>query len=638
MNQTGKPADETDTSQDSDTDESIADSEGETTSKQKLPVYKQGMTRQELKALDREIPWRRILQMPVSYIDKFIEAVIKESDSWASWQSVEPLPDAEAEKILSDPVMKRRVIKSRACYRDKALGVGEVRAKCRVVALGHLDPDIATLTRNTATPGRIAEHVVYSCIVAGYNAELFSSGLPWVAWSGDAATAFLQGEQAERHLPIYITPPKDGIIALTNTWQHRLYRVRGNIYGLCNAPFTWSREVIKRLQSLGYRQHSFDKQLFYKVAGSEVISLILVYVDDFVGLHRNDYNINEVHSLFKWGSLSFFEQDKAVVFKGKELTLTKNEDNRYVLKITMTKFIEGLDSGKLHRGRLQGDSALTLAEQKELRSITGCLQWCSTQSRPEIAPVVSLSAHGSAATTADLKGLYSAIDYLKETSRCGILLQDVPLNKDTVVIGYSDASWANARRSGSQIGTVVGLTTSMALSEPSKVSLTDWKSARSPRVCRSTLAAEASAGDELSDRASFVNAFISELVHLVPSHRVGNRLSYIQCTDAKSLYDSIVNESPSMADKRTLISVRTIQESVDATQIRWVPTRFQFADGLTKVDDKLRMAFNRWLQFPMAIVVEHPSNYLLEERYFDAKKHGTKKKIEVAENGKRPTK
>lgn len=202
------------------------------------------------------------------------------------------------------------------------------------------------------------------------------------------------------------------LISLTNTWQHKLYRVRGNIYGLANAPFTWSREVIRRLESLDYRQHSFDKQLFYKVIDSQVVSMILVYVDDFIGLHRSDYNIDEVHQAFKWGSLQFFEPNKAIVFKGKELTIAKGQNNRYTMKITMKKFIEGLDSGKLHRGRLQGDPALVPSEQKELRSVTGCLQWLATQSRPEIAPVVSLTTHGAAATTADLKNLYAAIDYL----------------------------------------------------------------------------------------------------------------------------------------------------------------------------------------------------------------------------------
>ena len=67
--------------------------------------------------------------------------------------------------------------------------------KCRIVAFGSLDPDLKTISRNAATPG-IAEHLLYSMLVAGYNSELFCNKP-----SGDAATAFLQGQQSERALP-----------------------------------------------------------------------------------------------------------------------------------------------------------------------------------------------------------------------------------------------------------------------------------------------------------------------------------------------------------------------------------------------------------------------------------------------------
>ena len=157
-----------------------------------------------------------------------------------------------------------------------------------------------------------------------------------------------------------------------------------------------------------------------------------------------------------------------------------------------------------------------------------------------------------------------------------------------------------------------------------------------------SLDGQASAGDELSDRASYINALISELVHQVPAHRVGNRLSYIHCTDAKALYDCIINESRSVADKRTLVSMRAMQEFVEASQVHWVPTRFQFADGLTKVEDKLRASFNRCFQFPMASLVEHPSNYWLEDLYFEhaaGKKQPSKPAADTERpNGKRPTK
>ncbi len=144
------------------------------------------------------------------------------------------------------------------------------------------------------------------------------------------------------------------------------------------------------------------------------------------------------------------------------------------------------------------------------------------------------------------------------------------------------------------------------------VSLIDWKSSRSVRVCRSTLVAEASAGDGVADRSS-----------------PDCRLQSVQATDAKSLYDAIVSQNPNMTDKRTLVSVRAIQESVNCDQIYWLPTRFQFADGLTKSDERLRRSFTRWLQHPVAILVDHPRNYMYEELFFE----GATRKDPLDSNG-----
>ena len=51
--------------------------------------------------------------------------------------------------------------------------------------------------------------------------------------------------------------------------------------------------------------------------------------------------------------------------------------------------------------------------------------------------------------------------------------------------------------------------------------LIDWKSSRSGRLCRSTLAAEASAADTSVDRSSFCNLMLSEILQegdLIQNH------------------------------------------------------------------------------------------------------------------------
>ena len=109
--------------------------------------------------------------------------------------------------------------------------------------------------------------------------------------------------------------------------------------------------------------------------------------------------------------------------------------------------------------------------------------------------------------------LLATMDYLKQTPSLGILIQDVPVDASTMVLAYSDSSWANASKSGSQIGVIIGLATANVKDEPTRFSLLDWKSARAVRVCRSTLAAEASAADEAADRSACVNMHLSEFIH-----------------------------------------------------------------------------------------------------------------------------
>ncbi|CAE7467549.1 CML10, partial [Symbiodinium pilosum] len=103
-------------------------------------------TRQELKQLDRELPWKELTSQPRAQYEKYLESVRTEEDNWMRWGGIKPLSHKEADKILSDPKLSKRVLKSRAAYRDKNKGLGEVTAKCRVVLIGCNDPDIFKVT------------------------------------------------------------------------------------------------------------------------------------------------------------------------------------------------------------------------------------------------------------------------------------------------------------------------------------------------------------------------------------------------------------------------------------------------------------------------------------------------------------
>lgn len=115
--------------------------------------------------------------------------------------------------------------------------------------------------------------------------------------------------------------------------------------------------------------------------------------------------------------------------------------------------------------------------------------------------------------------------------------------------------------------------------------LVDWKRGRSTRVCRSTLAAEASAADESTHRASYVNLFLSEILTTKPAYRGAMILEQLQVTDAKSLYDCLIAENPVTSDKRSMINIRSVQQVVKPSNVHWVPTKIMHCDGLTKLDN-----------------------------------------------------
>ena len=119
--------------------------------------------------------------------------------------------------------------------------------------------------------------------------------------------------------------------------------------------------------------------LFYKVSDhSEVVSIIMIYVDDFIGVHRSDYKIEEVWNKFKWGSVSNIELNVSVTFKDKTLELKLNEKKRCVLDISMPSFIETLNPEVVRKGRKMEDPKLTPAEfQSSMGSHSSSSRDCS---------------------------------------------------------------------------------------------------------------------------------------------------------------------------------------------------------------------------------------------------------------------
>ncbi|CAJ1329046.1 unnamed protein product, partial [Effrenium voratum] len=491
-------------------------------------------------ALEKELPWREIMKMDE---ESSVESAKEEERSWMSFKSVEPVPTKEAEKILADPATKRRVMPTRACYRDKNKGVPPLKAKCRVVVQGHQDPDLRSISRQAPTPGRLSEMIILMVFASGANLRAFCNPIKWYLWVADAKTAFLQGSQdlKERPNDIFIRGPRDPILDRAKVFRSQLYRVVGNVYGLANAPITWCREVIRRMRSIGFVQMAFDAMTFLFPSPSNPVvpcCIVSIYVDDFLATYSDEFDLDVLRAQFLWGNNQHLTLEENVTYKGKEINLIKDSD------------------GELY-----------------------------------VASCVSLSNKGKETTYGNLQDMYECIDYLKEFPDTGITLPGIHLNEQTTLVAFSDSSWANAQNCASQHGCLVFAADNVVTEKQCMGVLLDWKTNRSARVCRSTLAAEAIAADTAADRTVYANLFISQILTSLPSHRAPEILDMHLVTDCKSLYDVLISPNSTTEDKRSLVYVRSTQESFIPARIRWVPTTHQLADVLTKLDIKLRLSF-----------------------------------------------
>ena len=77
------------------------------------------------------------------------------------------------------------------------------------------------------------------------------------------------------------------------------------------------------------------------------------------------------------------------------------------------------------------------------------------------------------------------------------------------------------------------------------------------------------------------------------------RCARIWRLEGTRLYDALIRENPSVAEKRALLDIMAIQQSVTADNVRWVPTALMVADPLTKDDAGLRQRMVSWLAKPV---------------------------------------
>ena len=226
------------------------------------------------------------------------------------------------------------------------------------------------------------------------------------------------------------------------------------------------------------------------------------------------------------------------------------------------------------------------------RSVLGTLGWAGKQSRPDLTFAVSTGlSELSQRRRSALRTINAGVKRAQMHNTNLLFPADLDISR-SMVLAFSDASFANREDGGSQGGQMICLSSPELLqNRRSPVCLLDWNSSRVKRICRSTLAAETQSACAAVEYADYVKVFLMELRKPRFSLlRAGDAMRDIEgclVIDARSLYDFSTKETGRVpSDRRLAVDIRLLQEffSTSTWSMRWVSGSQQLADTLTKAD------------------------------------------------------
>ena len=560
------------------------------------------------KMLDKEIPYHEI---PVQDRKLYEKAEEKEWKDWLDNKSVRIVKGKEVADVYkyTDP---SRIINTRFVYRDKNASIRTpqtwlpIKAKARICAQGFSEPlaKAGLVKLDSPTVQRVGI-MVFLQLVANF--EWFDT------WrKGDISSAFLQGtERGESKGKLYLRPPKDRPLAGVS-WGD-LLEVLKSVYGLPDAPRAWWEEVTGFLRDLGFQHSRMDVafMVLYHDTG-DIGGMIVLHVDDIMvatdGSKFMEGQVEKFHAKYPFGEWEYVSTKGEIAYTGRQISLHGNE-----IHMGQADFINGrMDEVPFKREKNRSpESACNPTEHAEFRSGVGNLHWATSQTRVDHAVDTSrLQKRQNAPTHQDYKDLVKVVKEVKDTADVVVKIRPI---KNMVVGAFTDSSLYGSQgelipdddalegydkhKLHSQGGSLIVVMDRNHLDDLGDIpfSFGDWRTRASRRVLHSTFAAEAQAGVETYGLAKYYRAYMCDILFGYADWKDLDKygeseMPIILFTDCKSLYDNLKKEGSVPDDKWVAVPVASLRGAVSAgpgrderkSECRWVPSRWQLADCLTK--------------------------------------------------------
>ena len=440
-----------------------------------------------------------------------------------------------------------KVVSTKWVITEKTNPDGTRKVKARLVARG-FEEQLTDKRVDSPTASRQSLRLIFTA----------ASTMGWELYSLDIASAFLQGKEIQR--TVLVRPPKEFAV------DGKVWRLKRCLYGLSDAPREWYNKVEDKLTELGGQVSMYDQSMFLWHEKGQLVGIVVAHVDDFTYCGTTRWLDGVMGVVFN--SFKISSSGKGA-FKYIGLNIEQAGDKIYV---DQRQYVETLEEIEIRADRKkQINDSLTQEEKGELRSVCGQLLWVTSQTRPDVSfQGCMLSNYGKNGTVKSLVEANKAIKTLK-SKEVRLMFPGLGLPDQFKVLAYGDGSHNSLPNGDSQGGHIV------FIQGNDRAAPISWKSKKLDRVTKSPLATEISAIADTADYAYLVAAMIKEMFALESPPMI------VLMTDSKSLKDNL-ESTRVIDDPRQRVDVARMKQMVKKgeIQVRWVSSRLQLADSLTK--------------------------------------------------------
>ena len=335
---------------------------------------------------------------------------------------------------------------------------------------------------------------------------------------------FLSGANFDRKIILKL--PADCGPLLGCTDQGPTYmRMLKSAYGLADAPLLWHREATRRLRVIKWEVHPLDRCLFcYYSTDGNLLGCLVLHVDDLLVAGAKQHKefaaaLEALQGAFNFGKWEELTMEHSLMYCGGKIKMTVDG-----VSLSYADYLKKVHPITVPKGQ-GAPRKLTSKDTSKARGLLGALQWPAVQGLPPLSATVSILAADIGKGENDLLlNLNKALRFAKNTSDYEIRMTASATTWRTYLcfLCFSDAAYGARPDGSSQGGFMILLTHKKALQgERTNYNIMSWRSFKLPRVCRSSLSAEAQACSAAVDEMTLLRAMIIADVRPSPGPQGG---------------------------------------------------------------------------------------------------------------------